>query len=781
MIKTAKDAGADNFTPSVPQYFSWINNTNEGSTEEHTLINLEFFRYLKDTYGMEIKIYAWDAGNFDGASEGYGNVNGEKFKGQYPEEYNNVVKKAAEAGIRMGLWGSPDGFGDDEETEKERFEFFVHLCRDHNFALFKLDGVCGHLRKEKAGLFADMLRECRKYSPDLIVLNHRLNLFEAEKHITTYLWNGNETYVDVSTGNSNTCMHHRGFMFTRGHTDNLERLTEDHGVCISSYIDYFEDELIYQAFNRSLILAPETYGNPWLMRDDELPEFARVYNLHKRNAAILVNGLLLSESYGDNACSRGSDTKRFIATGNNSWETKTIQLKIGEETGIRTDRKVEVNLHHPVEKHLGVFSSGDTVEIQLMPFRATLVEIAVSEEAEPMLINAEYRVIKEAADGTPEQVKLLECSDDDILLRKYGTESFFMKGKEIHIKEKAPVKLGSLDKITINPENGEFLYESAMFNITNDCLEKRSIDRSGETVIPQVKKARDAFFNQKLYALRGLEAANMFDGRADTFYDSQSKTYCDNNLRIEGGCLRVDFGKEIDCDRVEIEFFRTDTPTREVEIQSVPVSAEYSCNLKEWKTSDNVILTEKENYTQEIIRFTVHTTYMLDGKKMISAYGINDKIRYLRIAHPVDRIFSVRLIKDNTGIELHNPSANNMQAHYRYKKTCCVMSGEFILPEDRMLPRLAVAVEGEHGTESVYCVAEIDGKFTGFPDRAPGYKANQWEHAVINSDKNNTFYMDIPEEWQGKKVKIHAVFSDKGKAQTCRCDVYSTANHKSSF
>ena len=80
MNKTAHDAGADNRTPSIAQYFSWINNTNEGSTEEHTLINLDFFKYLKDTYGMQIKIYAWDAGNFDGASEGYGNLDGEKFK-----------------------------------------------------------------------------------------------------------------------------------------------------------------------------------------------------------------------------------------------------------------------------------------------------------------------------------------------------------------------------------------------------------------------------------------------------------------------------------------------------------------------------------------------------------------------------------------------------------------------------------------------------------------------------------------------------------------------------
>ena len=56
MEKTYKEAGADNLTPSIPQYFSWINNTNEGSTEEQTLINLDFFRYLRDTYNMEIKM-----------------------------------------------------------------------------------------------------------------------------------------------------------------------------------------------------------------------------------------------------------------------------------------------------------------------------------------------------------------------------------------------------------------------------------------------------------------------------------------------------------------------------------------------------------------------------------------------------------------------------------------------------------------------------------------------------------------------------------------------------
>ncbi len=777
MNKTAKNAGADELTPSIPQYFSWINNTNEGSTEEHTLINLDFFKYLKDTYGMEIKIYAWDAGNFDGASEGYGNLNGEKFRSQYPEEYDKVVEKARESGIRMGLWGSPDGYGDTEESQKERFDFFVHLCRDHNFALFKLDGVCGHLRPEKAGVFADMLKECRKYSPDLIVLNHRLEFYEAEEFVTTYLWNGIETYVDILSCNENTAMHNRAFMFTRGHTDNLERLAEDHGVCISSSIDYFEDELIYQAFNRSLILAPEIYGNPWLMRDDELPKLARVYNLHRRNAPILVNGKKLPECYGENAVSRGSETKRFISTGNNSWETKKITVEIGEATGIKTDEKVAVNIHHPYEKHLGYFRVGDKVEIELLPFRATLIELAEVSQAEPMLTNCEYEIIKEDEKGIPKEVKYLKSEGGKVSLLINSEETPFAETEKIDIKEKAPVFLGSLDKEEKNPANGEFLYENAMYSIGNDSLEIRSLRRSGETNIPEVKRAREAFFNQKHYTLRGCEAKAMFDGSDDTFYDSQSKTYCDENRRIEGGCLRVDFKEEIDCDSVEIEFFSGDYPTREVEVQKVPLIAEYSSDLKVWKSSSFVNMSVKDDdFTAEIIRFTAHTLYNLHGKKVVSSYDIKDKIRYLRIENPVDRIYHIRLIKDGKVIETKDAFANNMQSHYRHRKTAVRKSGEFTLPEYKKGSYLAVAAEGVHGEECVYCTAEIDGKLCGFPRRAPDYKANQWEHVVCGSDKNNTFFLDLPENMAGKKIEIHALFSDRRKADAV-CDVYLCEKH----
>ena len=219
------------------------------------------------------------------------------------------------------------------EEEEKRFTFYADLCRKYHFALFKLDGVCGVLRAEKASVFADLLRECRKYSPDLIVLNHRLNLYEAEPHVTTFLWQGAETYVDVHSANGNTGSHHRCFIFDRGLPDDLERLAEDHGVCISSCPDYFDDDLIYQAFGRCMILSPEIYGNPWFLRDDEYARLAYIFNLHKLAAPILVNGLKLPESMGvtqdangnpipgANPVSRGTDSHRFIVTGNNTWNT----------------------------------------------------------------------------------------------------------------------------------------------------------------------------------------------------------------------------------------------------------------------------------------------------------------------------------------------------------------------------------------------------------------------------------------------------------------------------
>lgn len=156
-------AGADEHSPSKAQYFSWLNNTNEGATEEQTLLNLDYFRWLRDEYGMQLDIYAWDAGNLDGASGTYEiSFDSPKLKAQYPNGYEPVANVARELDIKLGVWCGPDGFGNTPEEAAARQELMVSLCRDYNFGLFKMDLVCSELREDKQDYFVEMMKQCRK-------------------------------------------------------------------------------------------------------------------------------------------------------------------------------------------------------------------------------------------------------------------------------------------------------------------------------------------------------------------------------------------------------------------------------------------------------------------------------------------------------------------------------------------------------------------------------------------------------------------------------------------
>ena len=140
--------GADERTPSKAEYFSWINNTNEGATDKQTRINLDFFRWMKERYGMQLDIYAFDAGAIDGAKM-YGSTNSDRFRRQFPQGFGPLSREASELGIHFGLWGGPDGFGTTEQETKGREEMMVGLVRDYGFRLFKMDAGCGQLRPEK--------------------------------------------------------------------------------------------------------------------------------------------------------------------------------------------------------------------------------------------------------------------------------------------------------------------------------------------------------------------------------------------------------------------------------------------------------------------------------------------------------------------------------------------------------------------------------------------------------------------------------------------------------
>ncbi len=145
---------------------------------------------------MVLDIYDFDAGVIDSPGS-YGMPGTRKFKGQFPQGFGPLAEQAKGIGGRLGVWLGPDGFGDRPEQEKAKIEFLTSLCRDYQFHLFKMNAVCTQLRKDRQEAFIRLMESCRKFSPDLILLNHRLALGKAEPHATTFLWESAETYIDV--------------------------------------------------------------------------------------------------------------------------------------------------------------------------------------------------------------------------------------------------------------------------------------------------------------------------------------------------------------------------------------------------------------------------------------------------------------------------------------------------------------------------------------------------------------------------------------------------------
>ena len=758
--------GATESTPSRPQYFSWINNTNEGSTEAQTLTNLAYFGWLKEAYGMQLDIYAWDAGNLDGSRETYQSERSEKIRAQYPHGYAPVVQAAEKYGIRMGVWCGPDGFGNTPQEAEKRKEQMVSLCRDYHFALFKMDGVCGRLRDEVQDVFVDMMTQCRTYSPDLILLNHRLDLGKGNPYATTFLWNGQETYVDIMLGNTMTAPHNRAYLFFRGNVPGLQRLSEDHGVCISSCVDYFEDELIYQAFGRCLILAPEIYGNPWLLRDDEQAHLARIYNLHRTYRDILVNGIYLpQETYGSNAVSRGSEKIRFITTGNPHWERRCVTINLNEEIGLTRCEKVVVSTHHPYERMIGVYEYGDRVSVEMDAFRACLIKVCDAAAAEPMLQGCEYQVLHET-EGTVDRVRVLHVFDSVSRSDGGAVPPALAQAEPFDHTIAPPCRLGELEPCDV-PENAEQLFETARFVMNMDSMEARELQRAGKTAVPQVQAARDAFFEQENYRLRGCESRFAFDGKEDTFFDGLSRTPGEW-MRRDGGCLRVDFGSVFEADEILIEYFDIDqSMSRETLRQEITPRGDVSADLAVWHdvTVEEVRVLREEN--ARIVMESVHNIEQRPGKRKQVTYGVKGiPLRYFRLPSPLDRIYKIALRRDGKELALEHPHVNNLLPSYRNgAQVCAARTATFKVTEElwREECYLAAGINGKHGSECAYVVATVDGVPVGFPRRAPSYPANVWEcpaHFAMNADGYYTYYLPVSRDMVGKEIVLTAIFCD---------------------
>ena len=754
-------AGADESTPSLSHYFSWIDNTNEGATEHQTLANLDFFKWLHDEYGMNLDIYALDAGAID-APGYYGSVDSARFKTQFPNGFGPIAAKAKSFGCRLGVWLGPDGFGDTPQEEQARTDMLVGLCRDYNFHLFKVDAVCGQLRSEKQDAFVRMLKECRKFAPDLIVLNHRLNLGEGLPYVTTNLWAG-EAYIDVWRGNQGTATHNRAVTIELGEpidktSGKSSRLLEDHGVCLSSSLDYWEDDLILQALSRNLILAPETYGSPWFLRDDEFPKLARIYNLTRRYRNILPQGMKLDDKiYGPNAVARGNPQTRIITLRNPTWNPVTYTVTMDEGIGLDGDGPYEARRLHPAEEILGNFKKGESVKVSVPAFRAYAMIVSSAASRELGVTGCSYEVVCDVP-GKPAVLNLLGMPGTSAnvslppLPRRFSKATLngrpaagLLAGETQEVaypgnalKQPWHRKLTDLKPVEV-PADAASLYEATCFAADNNAMEIRSIMRSGPTHIPEVQASRNEFFGQQLLVERGVWDRYLFDKKPETFFRLTQDA-------IWQGALRIDMGSPTPLDQLVL---------KNVDKRFSPPQIFVSADLKAWTAVATRI--EAENPSEASVLKNSHS-----GTKVWETIQVNrvtcdlpkglGPLRYIKI--PGKALNVGEAIGYAKGDQLDRSAwrASNVFADYAKKPAQRAWSGVFRLDEAAKGAYLVIPCNGKHGRDGAYAALRVGGRWIGAPRRAKAYPANPWETGNGHPDENFSYFFPVTEAMLGKSI-----------------------------
>ena len=280
-------------------------------------------------------------------------------------------------------------------------------------------------------------------------------------------------------------------------------------------------------------------------------------------------------------------------------------------------------------------------------------------------------------------------------------------------------------------EEVESYYYATCFAADNNALEVRSLLRSGETEIPQVKAAREAFFNQPYFKSREIWDRYLFDGDRKSAF-SIAMRWGDIRQQGQSG-FHLDLGEVQRLDRLVIHTFDEYSlaPLKSEE----GVQAYVSADLKSWKE----------------ITFLAGKEMEIDLREAVA-------VRYIRFSPCPLRLNEVEGYRDGQLVDRSAWRANNL--FRTYGSADCLANGawkgSFTLSADRLAEDsyLCVAVNGVHGVEGAWVGFKVDGQFVGCPDRAPSYTSNTWESKLANSDRNYTYYLPVTREMAGKPIEV---------------------------
>ncbi|MCX6632355.1 MAG: hypothetical protein NTW28_32500 [Candidatus Solibacter sp.] len=504
-------------------------------------------------------------------------------------------------------------------------------------------------------------------------------------------------------------------------------------MCLSSCLDFWEDDLILQAFNRCLILAPEIYGNPWLLRDDEFSKLARIYNLHRRYRDILVNGMEIPPArYGPFAVSRGDARTRFLTLRNLTWTPVKYRVVLDASIGLAAGGTVELRRLHPSEAVLGKHPYGSEVEIEVLPFRACLLMASSAGVAEIALTGCDFEVVRDTG-GKPAVVKPLGMPGTTASVslaageRKFRSATIdgrpagaLLNGGATKIEFPGAAlrqpwhrKLGDMARCPAPPD-AEALYEATCFAADNNALEVRSLLRSGPTRIPEVERVRRLFFDGPDFVNKGIWDRNLFDGREDTVF----------RARKAGGLLRIDFSEPVALDRLTV---RTRVEGRQAPVAVTRV--EGSADLGAWTPLE----------------------FRLDNGAIAIDLAGKGKLRYLRIDPAPRTTVSVEAAAPGGPPDRSKWRASNMFA--RYAPAAAAWSLSLRIPEAPRGSYLAIPIGGVHGKEGAYAAVRVDGRPAGCPSRAVSFASNVWEYQNFEADRGYTYFVPVTPDMVDKRLE----------------------------
>ncbi len=638
-------------------------------------------------------------------------------------------ERAKEHGIRLGIWGGPDGFGDTPEEEAARTEMMVALCRDYDFALFKFDAVAGQA-------------------------------------------------------------------VSRGLPPDLMRLTEDHGVNLSSALDYWEDDLVLQAFSRSLILAPQLYGSPWFLRDEEYPKLARIFNLHRRYRDILVSGIVLPEiRYGPHAVSRGDGATRLVTLRNLGWDPVSYSLEIGEALGLESAGPFEVRIYHPTERIVGRFELGDEVDIEVLPYRAALILVTSEPVGEVGIEGVDFSVVKDTGHG-PVVVRLLGLpgTSATVRLADEPTRSFsgarlegnvaagFEAAGELRVTfagvplaEPYHRLLAELHPVSV-PADAEALYEATVYAADNNALEIRSLQRAGRSEIQQVRAARNAFRTQQLLVDRALWDTYAFDGDPDTFFDVWN---FGRDIRVRGGALRLDLDREERPTKLVLETAGNGDFLDLAEAGTVV--AEVSANLLDWVPVEISATgtpepggTPAKDSQHERVLERIRALGPFTRRTYEISVPEGQPVRYLRVRPGPQRVSEIRAYAGDRELGRERWRASNLFGPYVTAPAVRAWGAKIRIDEAATNSYLAIPIYGEHGVEGAYAALRVNGELRGTPDRAGPYPTNVWEYLVAERESGYTYYVPVTDDMIGASIDVF-VLGLNPEAEDLRSEVWITA------